>query len=561
MLRSLVRGLRLAYWHLSELVLRILGRRPAYGILKLQLSGDFPEHAASFRLPWISGHHREEYLALLTGLRWARDDERVRGVFIRCSDLQIGWAKVQEIRRALQALRDAGKRVWIYSPQAGLHEYLLASVAEKVILAPSGTLEVSGLSSEATFFAEALDKIGVDAEVVQLGKYKSAAESFTRSDMSPAHREMMESLLGDLFEQIVEVVAGSRSLDVGRTKELLESGPFLAEQARQSGLLDALQYEDQAESELHKLLEEAPFIEFGDYYHRRQRAARRQMLSRKLATIGLVQIVGTIKMGESITGPDGANATGLDSVARDLVSLRERDDVAAVVLRVASPGGSGLASDLLWRELRRIRERKPVVVSFGDVAASGGYYVGVTGSPLLAEGGTITGSIGVVAGKAVLRRLYDRLGVSKEMVTQGRHPGLQSDYLSLSDDERRLLQDHAEHFYQDFVSKVAAGRALPKASVEAVAQGRVWTGRQALRAGLIDQIGGLQRAIDEAKNLLGVAAETPVVLETFPKPRPIWHLPRGFGFPFGHTSVLQPWLQFVTSERIWALLPIRFKFF
>jgi protease-4 len=406
-----------------------------------------------------------------------------------------------------------------------------------------------------------LDKIGVDAEVVHLGKYKSAAESFTRSNMSPAHREMMESLIGDLYEQIVEAVADARSLSTGRAKELLDSGPFLAQQAQQNGLVDALQYEDQAESDLRKLLDDAPSVGFGDYHVRRARAARRTALSQRLATIGLIQIVGTIKMGESIVGPDGANATGFDSIARDLASLRERNDVDAVVLRVASPGGSGLASDLLWHELQRVRERKPVVVSFGDVAASGGYYIGVTGSPLLAEGGTITGSIGVVAGKAVLRRLYDRLGVTKELVVQGRYPGLKSDYIPLTDEERQLLQAQVEHFYKDFVSKVAAGRSLSQDSVEAVAQGRVWTGRQALRAGLIDQLGGLQNAIEEAKVLLGMQATGPVALEVYPKPRRFWRLPLGLGLPLSQASLMQSWLQFVTSERIWAVLPLRLRFF
>ncbi|HVM97533.1 MAG TPA: signal peptide peptidase SppA [Candidatus Acidoferrales bacterium] len=558
MLRFVSRAIRLIYWHVSEIALRLLGRRPAYGLLRLQISGDLPEQLPPFRLPWMSGRNREEYLTLLTVLRWARDDEHIRGVFIRCNDVHAGWAKIQEVRRSLQALRAAGKRVWIFLPQAGLHEYLLASVAERIILAPSGSLDINGLSSEATFFAQALDKIGVDAEVVQLGKYKSAGESFTRADMSPEHRQMMESLIGDLYEQIVEAVAEARNLAVQRARELLDGGPLLAQQAQRDGLVDALQYEDQAEMDLRKLLGDAPAIEFGDYHVRRARAARRTALRQRLATIGLVQIVGTIKMGESIVGPDGASATGFDSIVRDLATLRERDDIGAVVMRVASPGGSGLASDLMWRELQRIRERKPLVVSFGDVAASGGYYVGVTGSPVLAEGGTITGSIGVVAGKAVLRRLYDRLGVTKEIVGRSRYPGLTSDYVPLGDDERQLLQAQAAHFYEDFVEKVAAGRALSQGSVETVAQGRVWTGRQALQVGLVDQLGGLQNAIEEAKLLLGMHVATPVALETYPKPRPFWRLP---GLPLSRLSIAQSWLEFATSERIWAILPIRLRFF
>jgi protease-4 len=561
MLRSLGRGVALASSWISEVVLRLIGRRRPYGILKLRLSGDLPEQLTPLRLPWLGSRSRDDYMSLLALLRWARDDVQLRGVLIHCDSLGIGWAKVQEIRRSLQALRDAGKRVWVYAAQAGIHEYLLASVAERVILAPSGTLDITGLSSEVTFFAGALQKLGVDAEVVQLGKYKSAAETFTRSDMSAAHREMLESLVGDLYDQVVEAVAQGRGLDAARARELLDGGPFLAQEALRQGLVDAVQYEDQAEEDLRRKLHEVAVIERSAYFPRRAGAARRTALRQHCPTIGMLQVAGTIKMGESIPGPDGVNATGIDSLARDLEALRDHDEVRAVVVRVTSPGGSGLASDLLWRELQRIRQRKPLVVSFGDVAASGGYYIGVAGSPVLAEGGTITGSIGVLAGKAVLRRLYDRVGVTKEMVTHGRHAGLHSDYVPLDDAERQLLRSQAEHFYSDFVAKVAAGRSLAESSVEAVAQGRVWTGRQALRLGLIDQLGGLERAVEEAKVLIGLSRTDPVVLVSYPKPRRLWRLPFQLGLPQGRVSLLQPWLQLVVSERIWTWLPMRIRFF
>lgn len=246
---------------------------------------------------------------------------------------------------------------------------------------------------------------------------------------------------------------------------------------------------------------------------------------------------------------------------RDLTELRERDDIEAVVVRVASPGGSGLASDLLWHEMQRIKSRKPLVVSMGDVAASGGYYIGVAGCPVLAENGTITGSIGVLAGKPVLRKFYEKLGVTKEIVSHGRHAALHTDYLPLSDDDRKVLHGHAEQFYSEFLDKVAAGRSLPTEQVHEAAQGRVWTGKQAMGFGLIDQIGGLEQALAEAKLLAGHLPETRVAIETYPKPRRIWRLPLPFGLPLTQLSLTEPWWREAARERLWAILPFRLRFF
>jgi protease-4 len=552
---------RLAFWTLSEGVLRILGRRPPYAILKIELAGEIAEEPLEQRFLPFPQRGRGDYLDLIALLRWARDDPALQAVFVRCDGVRAGWAKIQEIHRSLTALRTAGKHVWVYLTHAGMHEYLLAAAADQVVLTPAGTLDVTGLSSEVTFVSGALEKLGIEAELIQMGKYKSAAETFTRTAMSEPHREMVDGLVHDLYEQLVDRIAAGRGLQPEAVRTLLDRGPFGAPAAVDAGLVDALLYEDQAEERLRALCNDAPSIERRDYALRRGRAVRRTVLRSGAPAIGLLHLTGTLKTGDSIPGPDAASACGARAVARDLKELRERSDIAAVLLRISSPGGSGLASDLIWREVERTRTRKPVVVSFGDVAASGGYYVGVAGSPVIAEDGTITGSIGVLAGKANLRGLYDHLGVTKEIVSRGRHAALYSDYVPLGDEERQLLRSEAERFYETFLDKVASGRHLARDAVAAAAQGRVWTGRQAQGLGLVDQIGGIERALDHAKRLAGLAADAPTAVERYPKPRRRWRISLGLLPPRSEVTAVFPWLRFLSGERIWAVLPWNFRFF
>jgi protease-4 len=241
MLRAARRAVALAFWSLIEALQHAVGRRPEYDVLRIEIAGDLQEQPADYRLPGLSPRTQQDYVNLLILLRWARQDPRLRGVFVRCGRLNVGWAKVQEIHRSLVALRDAGKTVAVWLAHAGVHEYALASAANRIILAPAGTVDIAGLSSEFTFVGEALQKLGVQAEVVQVGKFKAAGETFTRNTLSAAHREMAESLLQDLYEQIVEAVARGRDLEGDSVRALLDGGPYVAREAEAKGLVDALQ--------------------------------------------------------------------------------------------------------------------------------------------------------------------------------------------------------------------------------------------------------------------------------------------------------------------------------
>ena len=565
MWRALKHRAALLFLSISEFVLAVAGRRRAYGILKVEIAGDLVEDAGEQRLFGFLRRASADYLGVVTLLAWAREDPNLQGVLISCDDLRVSWARLQGLRRAIEKLRAAGKRVWVHLGHAGVGEYYVASAAERINLAPPVLLDITGLSSEAVFLLGALEKIGVQADVVQMGRYKSAGETFTRRDMSESHREMMESLVDDLYGQLIDAVAAGRALDPASARDLLDRGPFLGEEAVEAKLVDSRLYADQVEAGLVEQCHGATVLDQEAYSRRRGREVRRDVLRRSRGTFAVVSITGTIKSGDNIPGPEGASATGTESVGSALEELRDRDDVRAIVLRISSPGGSGVASDLMWREVVRTREKKPVVISCGDLAASGGYYVAVGGSPIFAEAGTITGSIGVIAGKANLRSLYDRIGVTKEMVTRGKHAAIHSDYVPLGDQERARIQAEAESFYRMFVDRVATSRRLSTEAVEAAAQGRVWTGRQALSRGLIDELGGIDDALDRAKTLSGIPAGEPVLVERHPRPRRLWKLSLDLPLPsWMHAPELislPPMLRLLLSERVWTLLPFHFRFF
>jgi protease-4 len=473
---------------------------------------------------------------------------------------------LQGVRRGIERLRQAGKKVWVHLNSPGLHEYYLASAADHISLTPAATLDIAGLSAEAVFFFGALEKVGIEPEVVQMGRYKAAGETFTRRDMSGPHREMIESLVDDLYGQIIDDVAAGRQMTPDAVRTLFDRGPFLPAEARDTGLVDALAYEDEIEKRCIAACGDSATIERRDYVRRRGRELRSRVLRSDRGSIAVLHISGTIKSGDSIPGPDGAAAAGAASLAAALKDIRERENVRGVLLRVASPGGSGAASDLIWHELVRTRERKPIVVSCGDVAASGGYYVALATTPIFAEPGTITGSIGVVAGRATLRRLYDRLGVTKERVSRGRHAALYSDYAPLGEEERGRIKAEAESFYDSFVDKVAAGRQLKHDVVATVAEGRVWTGRQAWSRGLVDQLGDLEDALDALKTTLGVSPDEPMAVERFPRPRRLFKLSLDLNVPGPHAAAFGELLgllgrfEWLQRERVWALLPFTMRF-
>ncbi len=571
--RSITRGV---LWTI-DLIARLTGRHKPYNTLQIELTGHIAEAGVLGFLPFRRPT-TPDLFGLTTLLRWAREDEQLSAVVLTIDHLDTGWARLQNLRRSIQALRHAGKYVLVYLAEGGTQEYYLASAANAVAMAPAGHLTITGLAAETLFFKGALDKLGIQAQVSQAGQYKSAGEPFTRTSLSEPHREMMNSLLDDLYDQIVEGVSATRKTDTVTVRELIDQGLFLPHEAQEVGLIDHIGYEDDIPHWLESRgrpekteekgraaavnsAESDPnlFIEAGAYLRRRGRLMRRRALRYPPARIAFMTVGGTITRGETETGSDGIQSTGSNSVIRDLRQIRENPEIAGVLIRVSSPGGSGLASDLVWHEILQTKEEKPVIISLGDVAASGGYYIALAGTTVFAEEGTITGSIGVIAGKAVLHGLYAQLGLDKEILTRGKRAALFSDYLAFGPAEQERMDIEIQSFYQDFVKKVAQCRSLSYETVDACAQGRVWSGRQAAARGLVDRIGGLEEALAELKYRVGLPDYWPVGVERFPKPASLLRLPsllrllpwggrvHGTGWPWGR-------------DRIWAILPFSLRF-
>ena len=557
-LQRLRRAVGLVFWEIRELFARLFGKRKPYEVLKLEIAGELQEQPDQRDI--LSRKRNSDFGDLLSILTWAREDSQLKIVVVDLDQIDAGWARIQEIRKAFSALREAGKELWFSLVQVELKEYYLASVADRLFLTPAGSLDVTGISSEVTFLSGALAKLGVKAEVLQMGAFKSAGEMFTRNEMSPEHREMVESLVDDLYQQTIEGISEGRKIDVPQVLRVIDQGPFLGEEALAHHLIDDLRYRDEVESDLEERFGSESLIEMENYQWRKERETKKRVLQKPVESIGVLRISGTIKTGESGTALELMSGSGSDSVSEDLATLRERDDISAVVLRIDSPGGSGLASDLIWREVVRTAEKKPVLASFGDVAASGGYYIGVAANPIFAEKGTLTGSIGVLAGKAVLRELYDKLGITKEQVTRGKHAALNSDYIPLDSSTKERLGTHAQHFYDLFIDRVAQGRSLSPEKVEEIAQGRVWTGHQGLQNGLVDREGGLEAAIAEAKATIGVSPNDLVAVEEYPQPQAWWRVAlKGFSSRTQLFSPIGKQSKLIRRQNIWAIMPFQIR--
>jgi protease-4 len=475
----------------GAVALLVRGGGPAAGwaggsrYLALDVDGDMPEEPSS-GFSGLFESHPPSVRALTEAVDRAARDPAVKGLVLRVGSVDTGWARVQELRDALVRFRSSGKPSWAHLEFAGNREYFLATGCAKVAASPTAMLDVSGLSAEVSFYRGTLDKLGVEAQFEGVGKYKNAPNQFTETAFTAPHREQMEALVASLFDQYVRSVAEGRGLAPQVVQALIDRGPFHAPEAKAAGLVDELLYRDQVEDRIPAAgrLSPAAYVKGGRGFGFDGRPK-----------VALVYAVGDIVPGESQSSPFGGGLAGSDTIVRGLRQAGTDDTVRAIILRVDSPGGSGTASDAIWREVGVARRTKPVVVSMGDYAASGGYYVAMGADSIVAEPGTITGSIGVFSGKFSMRGLYGKLGVSQETVRRGKHATLFSSWEPWTEEERAKVRGLNEAFYETFVAKAAEGRKKKPQEIDAVAQGRVWTGDEALRAGLVDALGGLETAL------------------------------------------------------------------
>jgi protease IV len=493
------------------LVLRGGGRTPGLGgdaYLDLDLSGSIPEQPAS-DLGLFLETRPPSLRALVESLERGAKDPKVKGAVIRVGSLSdAGWGKVQELRDAIARFRKSGKPAYAHLEMCGNREYYLATACSRIFAVRSALLLVSGLSAEVTFFRHTLDKLGVEAEFEGVGKYKNAPNQFTETGFTGPHREQMDALLDSLFEQYVGAIAEGRGKTRQQVKDLIDHGPYDGPSALAAGLVDELVYHDEVE----KRIKSTDRLTPGRYV----RGARGFGLDNR-PKVALIYAVGQIVSGESEGGPFSGDLVGSDTLVRAIREARKDSSIRAIVLRVDSPGGSGTASDVIWREVSLARREKPVVVSMGDVAASGGYYIAMCGDAVVAEPGTITGSIGVFSGKFNLRGLYDKVGLTKEILVRGSNAAIFSDYRPWSEDEKARIRTLMTSFYGEFISKAADGRKKTVEEIDRVAQGRVWTGAEALKVGLVDYLGGLDTALAIAREKAKIGVDVELNLVVLPE--------------------------------------------
>ncbi len=473
------------------------------GTLVWRVQEEYAEEQAVAPLTLVMEGARPLLRDIVFGLARAARDNRIDGLRLEVKAVPGSWAQLQEMREAVAGFARSGKPVEVWLESGGEKEYLLALAGGRVTMAPEGNLMILGVTAEMSFLKGTLDKLGMEAEFVHVGRYKSAPEQLTRSEPTAPHREMIESVVEDHYARLVADVAAARGVGPERARAWIDAGLYDAEQALAAGLVDSIGpaprdgEEDTVDLEQYALA------------RRRGRAA---------GAVALVTVAGAIMPGESGRDAWSGPYSGSDTVIERLERAREDDGVGAVLLRVDSPGGSALASDLIWREVARVRERKPVIVSMAGYAASGGYYVSCGADSIFAAPGTLTGSIGVFAGKVDMTGFYGKLGISREFVTRGENALLFSDGSGFTEAQRRTLEAALGQFYARFVDKVAQGRRLPIADVERLAEGRVWTGAQGAGNGLVDGLGGLTRALTAAKRMMGLEPEELVSVVTYEEP-------------------------------------------
>jgi protease-4 len=445
-------------------------------------------------------------------IRKAKTDPRIKTLVIRPASSSGLWAQLQEVRRAVEDFKSSKKPVTAYLESAGAAEYYLASVADRIVLMPAGQLDLVGLASYEIFFRGALDKMGIFPDLVHVGDYKTASNTFTEKGFTPAHKEMTQSLNRDWYDELVRTVATARKMTEPEVRSAIDEGPYLAEGAVRARLVDAVGYEDQLD-------DSEPIQGTRELHADRYRDAPVQGASAaRQGRIALLYAVGVIASGES-SFDSGSFVLGSETFNQWLRRVRIDPAIDAVVVRVDSPGGSAVASEVIWRELMLTRDVKPLVVSMGDVAASGGYYIAAPAHAIVAQPGTLTGSIGVVTGKFVVDSTLGKLGISSGAVSHGRLAEIYSPFRPFSRDERAKIEEQLQSTYELFLDRVAKGRSQETRKVDGVAQGRVWTGRQARELGLVDELGGLTDAIRIAKERAKLDPNRDVDLVVYPPKR------------------------------------------
>jgi protease-4 len=531
-------------------------------VLVVDLQGSYVESAEPPLLARLTSRPPRPLASLLSELAIAERDTRLSAVVFRVRSLEIGWARAQEIRNAIARLGERGRRTIAYleiDSVGGNLEYYVASAAQELFVSEATRSPLIGLAGEYLFFGGLFEKLGIGLEVERVGQYKSAAETFAGRQMSDANREMTTALIDSLDEQFVAGIARSRTLKPEVVRAAIDAAPCDPPELQKLGLIDGTLRFDEV------IARAGGGPQVDDEVYQGVDPARVGFAP--VATFALVYGSGMVVSGDGIASPTGGPVLASETVSKALEDAADDPKIAAIVFRIDSPGGSALASDVVWNAVRRAKEKgKPLVASFSDYAASGGYYVAAGADAVVASPATLTGSIGVLVVRPVLAGLLAKLEIGAEAITRGAHADLQLSSRPLSPESRARLRRQVDSAYELFVRRVADGRPLDVAGVDAIGRGRVWTGAQAVERGLVDELGGLREAVVRAKAQAKIDPNADVALVPYPPPR---SLAEQVGEMFGQLGArataagplaewLRPverWLAVAADREVLALLP------
>jgi len=454
---------------------------------------------------------------ILSAIKKAKENDKIKGIYIKAGSLYTGNASLMEIRKELKAFKESGKFIVAYGDAYFQGCYYLASVADKVILNPSGNLDIHGLSSSPTFYKGTLDKLGIEMQVFKVGTFKSAVEPYMQEKMSDANREQVTAFINDIWDTVVAEISADRNITPERLNEIANTLPMMqgASLMIDYKLADELMYETEVKKYLAELTN------------------KEKVKDLRLASVSDLKTVSFLNKPKSsdriaVLYAEGSIVSGNQSMdindryyVKEIEKLREDKDVKAIVFRVNSPGGSAYASEQIWKAITDLKAEKPVVVSMGDYAASGGYYIACNASKIIAEPTTLTGSIGIFGMIPNLEGLNNKIGLSHDNVKTNEYADFPGIIRPLRENEKEIMQSFVERGYDLFITRCAEGRGIPKDSIDRIGQGRVWTGNQALKLGLIDALGNIDTAIEEAAKLAEL--ETYSVKE-YPRQKDFWEI-------------------------------------
>lgn len=535
-----------------------------FNLLELELDGDIPEEEQSNILSVLSSKNKLTIWKIEKLLNYVEFVPGIDALLVRIRTLSIGLARAYSIRRALEKVRSSGKKVFIYLESPGNIEYFIGSVADIIYMPPTSTLNLIGLNFELSFLKNLFEKVGIEAEIKSIGEFKSAGEKFTRNSMSESNRIMMESISQDISSGFIDYLSKSRNLDKKYITDSINNGPFTALEAKRRNLIDDTSYENGLDDKISNYVNEKLSIIKHDKFLKiinvseKYKNIKSKVLSKK-NEIAIIPFTGLITIGEN-KGTGDMKVLGARSFIKQIKKLGNKKSIKSVVIRVSSPGGSALASDIIWNEIKELSLKKTVIISMSDYAASGGYFISLAGKKIISSPFTLTGSIGVISGKFNFIQLYKKLGVSFDSIKFGSNSDIYSPNKKLTEAQGEKIESLMRALYKDFVGKVAKERNITEDNAQNAAQGRVWTGSQAQSVNLVDGQGNIFDSVLSAVNESGMEDKNNFTVKYYASKQSLQLFTLGKGFFLQeHYSNISNWIELLRNEICLTLSPYIFK--